>query len=58
MASQFCPRCDKEFSGLTETLALAEVIKHVERAHPDYDPDWHVEIPSTEIVVVEEPNAS
>lgn len=39
--SIFCPRCDREKSGLTFVSAWAALRAHVEVNHPEYDPLWH-----------------
>lgn len=40
-AIKFCPRCDRSFQSFKGAeVALQAVKDHVERAHPDYDPDW------------------
>lgn len=36
----FCPRCDRAFSGDTKEKAEEVVKAHVNRSHPDYDPEW------------------
>jgi hypothetical protein len=35
----YCPRCDREKTG-EEKEAWTRLRKHVELAHPDYDPLW------------------
>ena len=37
---EFCPRCDKPYSSDAADKALNDVIYHVARNHPDYDPEW------------------
>lgn len=40
-AIKFCPRCDRSFQSFKGAAdALEKVKKHVEKGHPDYDPDW------------------
>lgn len=37
----YCPRCDREKSGINLVAAWAELTDHIRNAHPEYDPDWY-----------------
>ena len=37
----WCPSCDRMFVGLSFPDALEKTKKHVDKAHPDYDPNWY-----------------
>lgn len=40
VATMYCPRCDRPYSGKNSDEALETVKKHVAEQHPDHDPDW------------------
>lgn len=40
MAIVYCPRCDKSYAALTRTKAMARLLGHVKRNHPDQYDDF------------------